>query len=90
MIRATRIPLGLAARMTVKVGGKDIDGDEVKEGEEGWYFKWWRGLYCLMGDEGYKKGMCLVRPSFESFRCEGWTFKKAFKAVIQAEEGEEE
>lgn len=87
MIRATRIPLGFAAKMWVKEG--DIDLDEVAAGPQdgGSYYKWWRGLHCLMGDEGYANGLYLVRPSFERFKCEEFGFKLDSKTVIQAPEG---
>ncbi|KAL8921639.1 MAG: hypothetical protein Q9172_003887 [Xanthocarpia lactea] len=83
MIRATRIPLGHAAKRWRQVGETDIDGKVVQQGQEGWYYDWWRGLHCLMGKEGYDAGLYLVRPSFETFRCEGMTFKMDYKAVVQ-------
>ena len=81
MVRATRIPLGLAAKMWVKAGKVDLDGKIVEEGA--YYYKWWRGLHCLMGKEGFDAGMYKVRPSFETFRCAGFGFKVACKAVEQ-------
>ena len=86
MVRATRMPLGKAAKMNVEVGDIDIDGNVIEEGNEGFCYKWWRGLHCLMGKEGFDAGMYLIRPSFEQFRCEGFTFKKGFKAVLQVAE----
>ena len=86
--RASRVPLGLAAKMLVKVGDVDIYGNVIKRGEGGWYYKWWRGLHCLMGEEGLDTGMFFQRPSHEGELCGGFTFKKDFKAVIQAPEGE--
>ncbi|KAL8903311.1 MAG: hypothetical protein Q9171_007447 [Xanthocarpia ochracea] len=83
MIRATRIPLGHAAKCWRRVGATDIDGNVVQSGQEGWYYDWWRGLHCLMGKEGYDAGLYLVRPSFETFRCEGMTFKIDYKAIVQ-------
>ncbi|KAL8727092.1 MAG: hypothetical protein Q9166_006279 [cf. Caloplaca sp. 2 TL-2023] len=93
MIRATRIPLGHAAKMLVRVGHIDIDGNVVQPGQEGWYYKWWRGLHCLMGKEGYDAGLYWVRPSWEKFRCEGMGFKirymkMSYKAVVQLATGD--
>ncbi|KAL8637942.1 MAG: hypothetical protein Q9226_009054 [Calogaya cf. arnoldii] len=88
MIRATRIPLGHAAKQWRKVGDTDIDGKVVQPGQEGWYYDWWRGLHCLMGKEGYDAGMYLVRPSWEKFLCEGMTFKIGCKAVVQLPTGD--
>ena len=81
MIRATRTPLGRAAKIYVTSGDQDTNGDIVNPGEEGYYYKWWRGLHMLCGAEG--REMYLIRPSHETFRCRGWTFKKGYKAVIQ-------
>ena len=86
MIRATRMPLGYAAKMWVEVGDTDAEGKVVSKGQEGWYYKWWRGLHCLMGKEGFDAGLYLVRPSHESFIVDGFGFKAGYKAVIQAGE----
>ncbi len=88
MIRATRIPLGHAAKSWRQVGEMDIEGRVIQQGHEGWYYDWWRGLHCLMGKEGYDAGLYLVRPSFETFRCEGMTFKIGYKAVVQLPTGD--
>lgn len=40
MIRATRMPLGYAAKMWVNVGDTDVEGRVVSKGQEGWYYKW--------------------------------------------------
>ncbi len=89
MIRATRIPLGHAAKRWRSVGERDVDGKVIEWGQEGWYYDWWRGLHCLMGKEGYDKGLYLVRPSWEKFLCEGMAFKVGYKAVVQFETGDE-
>ncbi|KAL9631342.1 MAG: hypothetical protein Q9204_004273 [Flavoplaca sp. TL-2023a] len=83
MIRATRMPLGHAAKRWRQVGESDINGKVIQQGQEGWYYDWWRGLHCLMGKEGYDAGFYLVRPSWEKFRCVGMTFKIGYKAVVQ-------
>jgi len=41
-----------------------------------------------MGKEGLDTNMYLIRPSHEAFRCHSFTFKKAFKEVLQFLEGE--
>ena len=88
MIRATRMPLGHAAKRWRQVGESDIDGKVIQQGQEGWYYDWWRGLHCLMGKEGYDAGLYLVRPSWEKFRCVGMTFKIGYKAVVQLPTGD--
>lgn len=87
MVRATRIPLGLAAKMWVEEGDVDLDGVAAGPQERGYYYKWWRGLHCLMGNEGYANGLYRVRPSFERFKCTEFGFKLDSRAVIQAPEG---
>ena len=93
MIRATRAPLGLATKIYVKEGDKDLDGKTVKKSERGWYYKWWEGLHVLCGDEGFSKYM--VRPSWEELRTQelksthGFGFKMGWKAAMQAGEGRE-
>lgn len=89
MIRATRIPLGHAAKLWRSVGERDVDGKVIEWGQEGWYYDWWSGLHCLMGKEGYDKGLYLVRPSWEKFLCEGMAFKVGYKAVVQFAAGDE-
>ncbi|KAL8865747.1 MAG: hypothetical protein Q9174_006719, partial [Haloplaca sp. 1 TL-2023] len=42
MIRATRIPLGHAAKRWRQVGETDIEGKSILPGQEGWYYDWWR------------------------------------------------
>ena len=86
MVRGTRMPLGKPAKMLVKAGDKDIDGNIINVEDEGYYYKWWRGLHCLMGHEGFEAGMYRIRPAFEQFRCSGFAFKKAYKAVVQEAE----
>lgn len=86
MIRATRMPLGDAAKMWVNIGDTDVEGKVVSKGQEGWYYKWWRGLHCLMGKEGFDAGMYLIRPSFESFIVRGFSFKIGYGAVVQVGE----
>jgi len=89
MIRATRVPLGNAAKVYVKEGEIDIDGKIVKKHDEGYFYKWWRGIHCLMGQEGLNANLYLIRPSFEAFRCNGFTFKIGYRAVVQAPEGQD-
>lgn len=86
MIRATRIPLGLAAKIWVKAGAVDVDGELIPK--DGYYYSWWRGLHCLMGKEGYDAGHYLIRPSYESFKCRGFGIKVGYRAVMQTAESE--
>lgn len=86
MIRATRVPMGAAAKVWVDVGAIDVNGDVLALGEEGYYYEWWRGLHCLCGGEGLNAGIYKIRPSFEKFLCHGFTWKKGFKAVLQLDE----
>lgn len=87
MVRATRMPLGLAAKVWVDIGDVDVHGQVIPAGEEGWYYKWWGGIHCLMGKEGFDVGMYLIRPSHEEFLVKGFGFKKGCRAVVQAGEG---
>ncbi|KAL9040787.1 MAG: hypothetical protein Q9214_004344 [Letrouitia sp. 1 TL-2023] len=90
MVRARRIPLGYAAKRYVEAGEKDVDGNIVQPGEEGYYYKWWGGLHCLMGKEGQDKGLYMTRPSFEKFKIRrAMGFKIDSRAVIQKPEGED-
>ncbi|KAL8995827.1 MAG: hypothetical protein Q9169_004517 [Polycauliona sp. 2 TL-2023] len=94
MIRAMRIPLGHASKTWREVGERGIDVDSdgnrkaVKQGQQGWYYDWWRGLHCLMGKEGNDAEMYWTRPSHEEFKCEGMTFKTDCKAVVQLPTGD--
>lgn len=81
MIRTTRIPLGYPATMYVNVGAKDVHDQVVCPGEEGSYYKWWRGLHILCGKEGIDE--YLVRPAKEGFLCAGFGFKKGYRAKVQ-------
>lgn len=87
MVRATRAPLGHAAKHYYKPDDVDYDGNVLQPGEEGWYYLWLGGLQCLMGKEGWDAGRYLQRPSDEK-KFTGFAFKKAFKAVVQAAPGE--
>ena len=86
MVRAIRMPMGAAAKAWMDVGEKDINGEVLVHGEEGYYYKWWRGIHCLCGDEGLNAGLYKIRPLFEKCLCQGFTWKKGFKAVRQLDE----
>jgi len=43
-----------------------------------------------MGQEGFGMHMYLIRSSHEDFRCEGFTFKVEYKAVMQVSESQNE
>lgn len=91
MVRLGRIPLGYAAKMYVKAGDEDMDGNTVQPGQEGYYYKWWPGVHCLMGKEGYDKGLYKARPYERKFKVrEAMGFKIKSRAVIQKPEGEDE
>ena len=62
-IRATRVPLGNAAKKFCDVGDVDMDGKIVEFGEHGWYYLWWRGIHLLCGREGLQAGMYRVRAA---------------------------
>ena len=87
MTRATRVPLGHAAKAWKDIGDKDIDGNVLKAGEQGWYYLWHRGLQMLGGQESIDAKMHLQRPSHERDRCTGITWKKGFRAAIQLAPG---
>lgn len=87
MPRATRIPLGHAAKMWVSAGDVDIDGNVATAKDEGWYYKWWKGLQVLMGKEGYDAWLYKIRPSWEKDKCGQFGFKLTHKAIFQHESG---
>lgn len=87
MIRATRMPLGYAAKIWVRVGDVDVDGQRIEfEEEEGWYYLWWGGIHILCGKEGLDHGVYMIRPSFEQLRG-GLGWKKSARCVVQAGPG---
>ena len=88
MIRATRVPLGHAAKFRKNEGEVDLDGNLVPKGGEGYYYKWWRGLHCLCGKEGLDRNLYLIRPSHETFRCPGFGSKVSSRARIQLPSGD--
>ena len=94
MVRATRCPLGEAAKLQIKTGDVDLDGDVVEDGEQGQYYAWYQGIHMLPGAEG--KALYEIRPSHEKrldknpahFRLatrfnKVFGFKKSFKALLQ-------
>ena len=82
MVRATRFPLGKAAKRWVDVGEVDVNGNIVAQDDAGYYYLWYRGIHCLRGQED--EGNYLQRPSFEELKCKKLAFKLGCKAVIQA------
>ena len=87
MVRASRVPLGHAAKVFCKEGDVDLDGHILSKGEEGWYYQWYKGLQLLCGQEGLKAGRYLQRPARERRRVKGLGFKRGCKAVVQLEPG---
>ncbi len=43
----------------------------------------------MMGQEGLNVNLHLIRPSFEAFRCNGFTFKIGYRAVVQTPESQD-
>ena len=81
MIRATRVPLGRAAKRWVNRGERDVDRNLVVK--EGWYYLSWGGIHTLMGKEGLDVDRYRVRPSFKNFKCPGLGFKRSDWAEVQ-------
>lgn len=82
-IRARRVPLGEAAKMYFNVGDKDVKDRALKDGEEGFYYLWHRGIHLLCGGEGFDPTTYLVRPSYYDLkkRTDAVCFLKELKAV---------
>ena len=87
MVRATRVPLGHAAKVFCREGDVDLDGHALTKDEEGYYYQWYSGLQLLCGHEGLNAGRYLQRPSGERIRVEGLGFKRGYKAVVQLPPG---
>lgn len=87
MTRGLRVPLGHAAKVFKDVGQKDVAGNILGEGEQGYYYLWHKGLHLLCGKEGLDAGVYLKRPSLETPICEGLGWKKSGRAVIQLPTG---
>ena len=83
MIRATRIPMGIAAKIWANAGDEDVEGRVITN--PGWYYLSWRGLHLLCGKEGMDAGVYKIRPSFESFVADGLCFFKKNRAVLQTD-----
>ena len=81
MIRATRVPLGRAAKRWVNRGERNVDEKLVEQ--SGWYYLSWGGIHTLMGKEGLDVRRYRIRPSFESFKCPGLGFKISDWAEVQ-------
>ncbi len=90
MVRATRMPLGNAAKVWVNAEDIDVEGNTASQDQEGYYYRWWRGLHCLCGDEGLQADVYRIRPSFEKFLTDGFGFKLSCKAKVQLPEGVDE
>ena len=81
MLRRNRTPLRHPAKVKVLVGERDILERIVQDGEEGYYYKWWRGVEMLCGSEGLE--LHRNRPFGSTPRIEGWGFLKGYKALVQ-------
>lgn len=86
-MRASRRPLGHAAKMYCHEGDVDINGDVVPVGGEGWYYNWYGGIHCLMGKEGYNAHLYQIRPRFEYLGLPTFGFKVAGWALVQLPSG---
>ena len=84
MIKAERFPLGNAAKIWVDTGSSDVDGNTVPQGQEGWYYLWYRGIHILMGEEGLDLYPYLIRTSFDAEKCEGVHSRVGFPAAVQS------
>ena len=80
-IRALRMPLGFAAKMYVSAGERDRNGNVATGDDEGWYYRWYRGIHLLCGDESLDKYR--HRPSHEDRMPDTWYFDLEFKCYIQ-------
>ena len=87
MTRGLRVPLGHAAKVFKNVGDKDLEGHVVREGEEGYYYLWHKGLHLLCGKEGLDGGVYTKRPAFEEPICDGLGWKKSARALVQLPAG---
>ena len=83
MTRGLRVPLGHAAKVYKNVGDIDLEGNVLKEGEEGYYYLWHKGLHLLCGKEGLDGEIYKKRPSFEDPVCDGLGWKKSSRALVQ-------
>ena len=85
MVRATRVPLGNAAKVWKVKGDKDIDDKEIKK--SGWYYIWYADIHQLPGDEGFMG--YTIRPTHEYRNKAGLTgTKRSSWASTQAPPGE--
>lgn len=81
------MPLGFSAKMWMKQGDRDRNGLPVIQ--DGWYYKWYRGLQILCGEERIDKYE--HRPSHEDPMEDIWYFDIHFRWVYQeGEHGQEE
>ena len=81
MIPATRLPLGYAAKIYCNVGDRDIDGNLVQSGQEGWYYLWYKGIHCLKGAEGWDAEVAHALRTGEDLMTGHVSFAKEYKDV---------
>ena len=55
------MPVGFSAKMLVNKGDKDHHGKEASKA--GWYYRWFRGVHILCGEEGLN--LYKYRPLYE-------------------------
>lgn len=66
-------------------GEKDLDGNVVADTR--YQYQWWRGVHCPMGKEGLDAGLYTIRPGFEIFLGDKFTFKVSSRAVVRHRSG---
>ena len=89
-IRRSRCPLGHPALIYVKEGDLDVDGKVAAKEDIGWYWAFYRGIHCLMGEEGADADRFLVLGSTTEKdpadgRAFGWA--KGYRALTQPTSG---
>ena len=79
MVRATRYPLGNAAKVYIPAG--TVDGKGVVTTIRGWHYRWLGNIHVLSGEEGVED--YLVRPSYEKLEA-GFSFRADWRCKVQA------
>ena len=77
--------MGHPARIYVEETNKDVNGREAGFGHHGWYYKWWRGIHLLCGEEGFDEDF-QIRPSHEDLKPMNWAWKRESYCVKQLNE----
>ena len=75
VVKARRMPPGHAAKMQVTIG--DINRNGVEAVENGWYYKWYRGLHCLCGLQ--RQDLYKHRSPWENQLSSTWYFDMDYR-----------